>query len=186
MKMHGEKVEGINTEIIAIPRSGKGKDGKPIKDIIFKAGPILDFTEFEKICPEPKPPFKVLKGGHKEYNLKDATYLEAAKQFAERKTAWIILKSLQYTEWLEWETVDFGNHRTWPNYKKELKDAGFSTFEVDRITNGVFTANGLNELRVQEARDAFLHGPEETVEQPSGPSTEPDSGSSGTPANDGA
>lgn len=178
MKMHGEKVEGINLETIAIPRANG-------KDVILQAGPILDFDEFDKICPEPKPPFKVLKGGVKEFNLKDKTYLDSVKNYAEKKTAWIILKSLQYTSWLEWETVDFGNHRTWLNYKKELRDAGFSAFEVDKITNGVFTANGLNELRVQEARDAFLRGPEETVEPSSGQSTEPDSGSSGTPAKDG-
>jgi hypothetical protein len=167
MKLAGQKVEGPNVETIVIPRGGDKKD------IVFLARAIMDFDEFNKLCPEPQPPAKIVKGNRKEYNLKDPGYLKGMAAYGEKRIAWIIIQSLKATPDLVWETVDEGNHRTWSNYQKELKDAGFSHFETQRIINGVFAANCLNEARVEEARNAFLLGQEEPASDTNGPSTEP-------------
>lgn len=179
MKMHGELVEGPNVEVIVIPRGGKKKD------IVFKAQAVMDLEDFNKLCPPPSPPAKVGKNGKKEYNVKDPGYLKSMQGWAEKQTAWIVIQSLKATEGLTWDTVDESNHRTWMNYQTELKSAGFNHFETQRIINGVFAANCLNEARVEEARNAFLLGQEEPASDTSGPSTEQDSTSSGKSASDG-
>jgi hypothetical protein len=167
MKLQGQKVEGPNVEIIVIPRGGDKKD------IVLMARAVMDMDEFNQLCPAPSPPAKVTKGGKKEYNVKDPGFIKALEAHVEKQTAWMVIQSLKATEGLVWETVEESNHRTWMNYKTELKAAGFNHFETQRIINGVFAANSLNEARVNEAREAFLHGQEEAASESSGPSTEP-------------
>jgi hypothetical protein len=55
MKINGEEIKGPNTELIVIPRS----NGNPI---VFKAQAILDFDDFDKLCPRPKPPQTIKRG----------------------------------------------------------------------------------------------------------------------------
>lgn len=167
MKLNGKKVEGVNIEIIVIPRGGKDNE-----DIIFHATAVMDYEPFDKMCPAPKPPSKVLKGGGREYLLDDPTYKDAIKIYHERRTAWMILQSLKATPNLEWETVEDGNHRTWTNWEKELKDAGFNSVEIQRIMVGVMNANCLNEARISEARENFLRGRQAEESESSGQSTE--------------
>lgn len=169
MKIKGVKVEGVNVEIIAIPRGGD----KP--DIVFHAAAILDYEPFNKLCPEPKPPVKMVKGGGKEYNLEDVSYKDALKIHSEKRIAWMVIQSLKATPDLEWETVKEGEHRTWTNYEKELKDSGFSAIEIQRIVVGVMSANCLNEARIDEARENFLRGRQVPQDDTSGQSTEPPS-----------
>ena len=68
----------------------------------------------------------------------------------------MILKSLEATEGLEWETVKMDDPETWLNYEKELKDSGLSPIEVGRIVGICMSANGLDERKMEAARDAFL------------------------------
>jgi hypothetical protein len=152
MKLHGQKIDGPNVEIIVLPR---GND-KP--DIIFRAQAILDSKEFDKLCPVPEPPGRIMKGGKKELNFNDSAYQAEMRRYADKRVAWMVLESLKATEGLEWETVTLNDHTTWLKYEDELKAAGFSYIEVQRIQNGVFTANCLNEAKVEEARQNFLHG----------------------------
>lgn len=167
MKLNGQKVEGVNVEIIVIPRGGD------TPDIVFQATAILDYEPFIKLCPEPKPPTKIVKGGGKEYNLDDAAYKEALRLHSEKRMAWMVIQSLKATPNLEWETVKEGEHRTWTNYEKELKDSGFSQIEIQRILVGVMSANCLNETRIEEARENFLRGRQVPQSDTSGQSTEP-------------
>ena len=163
MKIHGKKIEGVNVEIIPIPR--------PDGDIIFKAEGVKDFTAFEKMCPEPMPPMKIVKGGRKEYNLEDPAYKAQVQIHSEKKIAWMVLESLKATDGLEWETVNLGDHHTWTEWSKELRDSGLSVIEVQRIQTGVFTANCLNEAKLEEARKNFLQG-QEANEKSTGQNTE--------------
>lgn len=166
MKLNGKKVQGSNIELIVIPRGGEEED------VVLQATAVLDYKPFEAMCPEPKPPAKILKGGAKEYDLEAPAYKEAVKVYHERRTAWMILQSLKATPGLEWETVDPANYRTWTNYEQELKDSGFSHVEVQRIVVGVLNANCLNEARIEEARANFLRGRTAPSESSSGPSTD--------------
>jgi hypothetical protein len=148
MKINGRKISEPNKEYIAIPR-GNGED------IVFIAQAIIDGSEFEKLCPVPKPPLRKI-NGEDIPNLKDDNYLKKIDKYAKQRLAWMILTSLASTEGLEWEQVDLGDHSTWHLYEKELRDSGFSTTEIQRIINGVLNVNCLNEEKVEEARARFL------------------------------
>lgn len=174
MKLQGHTFDKPNTEICAIPR-GNGPD------IVFIAEAIIDNSDFENLCPPPKPPLLHKPGGVKETNFKDPTYLQAVVQQSELRHAWWVITSLKATPGLEWETVDFGNPKTWLNYKTELRAAKFSEIEIQRIEAAVYNANCLNEGRIQEARENFLRGQAEEKEQSSGPLIEPNSIQSGEP-----
>jgi hypothetical protein len=67
------------------------------------------------------------------------------------------LRSLEPSN-IEWETVDIDDPGTWLNWDVELKAAGISDVEGQRIINLVMAANSLDEKKVEEARQAFLLG----------------------------
>ncbi len=154
MKINGKKVSGANECIIVIPR-GSGED------IILKARAVLDMDAFEKICPPPEPPVKMIPGGKKVANPRSKGYLKAVEAHSEKRLTYIILMSLQATEGLEWETVDLDDHSTWGNFRKELQDSGFSSVEVNRIIGECVTVNALNDDKIEEARERFLLGAQE-------------------------
>lgn len=148
MKIKGQKIEGANEEIIVIPR---GEDS-----IILKARAILDFKEFETLCPEPEMAQKTMISGRKVDNPNDKSYKDAVEDHNKQYMAYMVIKSLEATVDLEWETVDLQNPDTWQNYEQELRDSGFTEIELGRIVTGVFTANSLNEAKIAEAKERFL------------------------------
>ena len=148
MRLKGKKIEGPNREIIAIPRG----DGD---DIVFIAQAVLEMEPFEKMCPPPIPPIRKIKGKNIP-NLKDKNYEIALDTYATKRMAWMVLTSLEATPELEWETVDVSDSSTWMNFRDELKDAGFSDIEVNRVVAGVVSVNALSEAKIEAARDRFL------------------------------
>ena len=148
MRLKGKKIEGPNREIIAIPRG----DGD---DIVFIAQAVLEMEPFEKMCPPPIPPIRKIKGKNIP-NLKDKNYEIALDTYATKRMAWMVLTSLEATPELEWETVDVSDSSTWMNFRDELKDAGFSDIEVNRVVAGVVSVNALSEAKIGAARDRFL------------------------------
>lgn len=151
MKIKGKKIEGPNIETIVIPR---GND--PENYLVFKAQAVLDFSEFDALCPRPEPPIKLLKGGKRAIDKEAPTYQTAINLWGMRRFAWTVIKSLEATEDLEWETVDFGNPDSWANYEQELHDAGFTIAEMNLLLDGVMTANSMNSEKLDQAREAFL------------------------------
>lgn len=148
MKIQGKKIEGHNIEICPIPR--------PDGDIIFRCQAVINMDDFEKICPLPVAPFKVLKGGKRAEDLENPRYKAQIIEYNKKRTAYMIIKSLEATEGLEWETVDLSDSSTWDNYKKEFEESGFSEIEVMRIINAVMSANCLNETVIEEAKQRFF------------------------------
>ena len=148
MKIKGKKILGANREIIAIPRG----DGE---DIVFIAEAVLDQKVFDKLCPVPKPRLKKIDGVDVP-DFDDKNYNKNIMKYSEKKTAWLILTSLKATPELEWEQVNFNDPSTWALFRQELNDSGFSDLEVNRIINGALTAQGLNEAKIEAARDRFL------------------------------
>ncbi len=149
MKLHGEKVSKPNVEICIIPR-GEGED------IIFKCGAVLDMDDFDRLCPTPKVPLKIVKGGKKVEDPDSQSYKTLLQEYNSSRINYMILKSLEATESLEWETVKIGDPSTWKDYEKELKESGFSNIEILRIINAVMSANCLNEDKIEKARLDFL------------------------------
>ena len=157
MKIHGQKIQGPNIEIIAFPRPNT-------KDIIFKAQAVTNYDDFEKLCPRPTPPTKVYPGKKPIEDVADPQYNEELNDYGQKRTNYMILKSLSVTDGLEWETVDWSDPESWGNYKQELQDSGFSDIEMVRLINGVMAANGLDDDKIEQARERFLAESREKVE----------------------
>lgn len=150
MKFQGKKIDGPKPEFIVIPR------GENIEDaVIFKAEAVLDYAEFNQLCPEPKPPTIMYRDGRKVLDTNDPKFKQSIDRHAERRMAWMVLKSLRNTPDLEWETVDYNNPETWMNYRKELEET-FTQYECTLIIGGVMSANSMNEERMKQARETFL------------------------------
>jgi len=165
MKLNGKTLDAPNDVIIPIPRDSG--------DIILKASPVLNDDEFLKMCPEPLPMEKLLKGGMRELMTDDPEYLKKRVEWAELRTAWISIQSLMATDGLEWEVVKLGDPTTWSSWRDELKSGGITDFEMGRIVNGIFTANGFNQEKIDEAMANFLAGRDKEPESESSLNTEP-------------
>jgi len=176
MKFHGQEVKGPNIETIVIPRH--------YGDIVFEARAVLSYKPFEELCPRPVPPYITRPGKKPEADPSDKFFLADVGIWGEKKFAWLILNGLAQTPGLTWDTVDLNKHETWLNYKDELATDGFTEAEVGRLIQGVMAANGLDESKVEEARNRFLASQAEkqskllslTTEQTSTPSGEPANG----------
>lgn len=154
MKIAGKELgSGPNVEYVVIPRS----DG----DIPFTCSAVLDFEEFDKVCPAPEPPMVVRPGGLQTPDMEDADYTKAVQEHGKKRMSWMIVKSLSATEGLEWETVNMQNPDTWENYEKELQSAGFAFMEVIHIRNACLQVNMFDETKMIEARKRFLAGRQE-------------------------
>ena len=154
MKYKGKEVKGKNQEIIPIVR--------PDGNIIFIAGAVKNWLEFEALVPEPKAPKRTKPGGIVVEDTQNGNYLKAVSDYGDTRTDYLVLKSLQDTVDLEWETVDMQKPSTWANWKKELRDSDFTEIEIGRITMGVMKANSLDEKMIDEARTSFLAGRQES------------------------
>lgn len=149
MKMHGKKLSTMNNQVVIFPR----EDG----DIVFKAAPVLDFTNFDKLYPEPKPGM-ILKRGETVAtpNFEDSKYKEALVKRNKAYTMYMILQSLSVTEGLEWETVKMDDPTTWENMDKELEESGLTNVERGQIMQAVMRANSLDMSYIDEARKRFF------------------------------
>lgn len=147
MKLKGRAISGPNYAILVIPR--------PDGDLVFKAQAIRDLTDFEKLCPDPKAPMKMVPGGRKIPDLQDADYLNEINTKAKKQSAYTVLESLKPSE-IEWDTVDIQNPDTWLNWEEDLKNAGLNYVEIQRIMYLVLEANSLDEDKLEEARARFV------------------------------
>lgn len=150
MKIGGREIKGPNRVTLVLPREAQD-------DIVIIAQAVQDMDKFERICPEPTPPARLMASGATEYNLQDAGYKAQMAEYGLKKMAFIVLHSLIPSE-IEWEKVDLDNPATWLNYHAELREAGFSSVEVNRIGNAVMQANALDEDKLEAARQVFLRG----------------------------
>jgi len=171
MKIGGRVVSGVNEEILVLPRGDS--------PLVIRARAVLDLDEFDKICPEPKPPGKLTKDGWIP-QVDDVNYKQTMAQQTEKRIAYLVIRSLEPSD-IEWETVKLDDPRTWLNYTKDFKNAGLSTVEINRIVQCVMAANSLDENKLEEARKVFLLGQRPVPAQFSGQTTEPQSITSGEP-----
>lgn len=148
MRIGGTKLTEPNIEILVLPR---GYD-----KIVFKAKAVLNMDEFEKYCPPPPLSFKVMRGGKKVEDIDNPTYKKKLLEHNKKRIGYMIIKSLEATEQLEWETISVTDPDTWGNYDQELRSSGFSDMEIMRIIQTVMRANCLDEERLEEARNSFL------------------------------
>jgi hypothetical protein len=150
MKIKGRKLDKPQVEVCVIPRH----DG----DIVFKAQPVVDFTDFVALCPMPQAPVILKRGGTESRDVEDKDYKAALDKWAEQRTDWMIIKSLQATEELEWETVNVSDPSTWSNFRLEFEKSGLTGIEVNAVISIVIDACGLNQKKIEEATKRFLAG----------------------------
>jgi len=150
MKIKGKVIEQPSEEVIVFPR----KSG----NIVFKAKPVSNYKDFEKICPAPKPEQIMKPGGEISQDIESPKYKKAIDEWAERKVHWMILKSISATEGLEWDTVDMSKPETYENYIAELEGSGITAMEVSKLFQIVQIACGLNQDKIDEATKSFLAG----------------------------
>lgn len=154
MKIQGVAVE-VKNEVVVIPLGGR--------DCVFEAKPILDYEAFYVRFPRPEPPLMKKPGGGPDKVLEtDPKYVEALNEWAELKTSWMVIKSLEATEGLAWDTVDHDKSETWGNYVKDLETSGFSEYAIALIIGIVMIACGLNQSKIDEATKSFLAARDET------------------------
>lgn len=147
MKIKG-MTPGKCVEVVPIIR------GDNVMNIVVE--PVSDWTPFETSFPKPEPTrFRVEPGGIKKPDPEDKEYAELCTLRLEYKWYWMILKSLEKTEDLVWDTVDITDPQTWKNVDKELVDAGLTIGEIAELVDAVTHVNGLNDDRIREARENF-------------------------------
>jgi hypothetical protein len=160
-----------NIEVLILPRGDQ--------NLIFRARGLQDMEEFTKLCPEPTPPGKLTKDGW-QVNHEDKNYLSIMGEWSKRKLAYMVIKSLEPSE-IEWDTVDLGNPGTWQSWESDLKKAGVTQIECNRVVTLVLEANCLDESKLEKARKVFQLGQRMENAVISGLSTEPATTQSGEP-----
>jgi hypothetical protein len=170
MKIGGVEIKGPAEEVLVLPRL----EGE---NIVIRARAVLDMDEFEAQQPAPAPPGIRTKDGWKQ-NPEDKTYKQQMDQHGEARFAYMVLKSLEPSE-IEWEQVDIDDPSTWLKWQDELKGAGISSTEINRIIVCVMQANALDEAKLKEAREVFLRGPVQELSESYGHAIELESTLSG-------
>jgi len=158
MKIHGKPLAGPNHEIVVLPRPPIIEEENEVpNDIIFECAAVIDFDEFDKLCPLPSPP-KTLKRGETVpvSNIQDPSYLKKIEEYTLLQTDYLFVKSINATPGLSWEKVDLKNPQTWKNWRSELKDSGLTISEITKVQQAVLDANGMDDSKIEEARNRFL------------------------------
>jgi len=148
MKYRGKRIEGRNVVTMVIPR--------PDGNIAFIFEAVESFDRFDELCKPPEPPEVVRPGNIRTRNIKDPKYLKRLTDYAEKRSHYMVLKSLEATKDLEWETVDIEKPETFTNWTKELMDCGFTDIEVTLLVKASARANCLDQDMLDDARSTFL------------------------------
>lgn len=175
MKFKGQKALGPKPEYIVIPR---GDD-----NIVFIAKPILDYSGFEAICPRPVPPGILFPDGRKGQDLESPEFRAKLQEYIALRTDWYIINALRETPDMEWESVDYSSPDSWKNWRTELTEF-LTEREVNSLLDGIATANGLNQEKIEAAKERFLVGMANQHNESSSPITDEKTTPSGEPAND--
>lgn len=174
MKVGGVEVTKCE-EVLVLPRlTGQ--------DLVFKAQAVQSMEYFDNVCPKPKPSMRLVKGGVKEEHITNE-FVEQLENWSRLRYAYICIKSLEPSD-IEWDTVDQSKPSTWTGWMQELRDAGLSDTEINRVQALVLDANSLNESKLKAARESFLRGQGANTAESSGPRITPENSQSGNPAND--
>lgn len=152
MKLQGKSISPLKPVIIPIVRNSDD----PADNLYFSASVVIDYADFEKLAPAPKPPQIIRPGGARSVNVEDPTYKKNIHEWNMLRTHWMILKSLAATPGLEWNKVKLDDPATWHLYEEEMREDGMSDSEIGRVINGILEANGLDDAKVDAARKAFL------------------------------
>ena len=138
-----------------IPRKVVVERGE--EKFVFTCQAVLNYDEFDKLVPVPKPQtFRKPGGVATTESPNDPAFVKRLEEYAMKKTNYLVLKSLEATDGLEWESVNMVDPTTWDNYKDELNNAGFTDGEIGFIINQVANVHTVDEARMKEAIERFI------------------------------
>lgn len=139
MKLSGIKVEAKYIKEVKFYRDET--------EYVFKLEAVGDYRDFEKDHPQPEPPVKTT--SKTTYRDKeDPDFVETQKEWEGWRVGWMVINTIKE---VEWDTVT-GDPSTFENWMDDLKAAGFSIFEVQRLQTEILIVNGLMEpQRIEEA-----------------------------------
>ena len=150
MKINGKDIPKQGIETIVFPR--------PDGNLVFRAKPIADYEDFDKLCPLPVAPEMVKPGNIRVRDVEHPEYKKAMSLWADKKSNWMLIQSLAATEGLTWDTINLSDSDTWQNFAKELETSGLSRLEVSKLFDIVIVACGLTQDKIDEATKRFLAG----------------------------
>lgn len=146
MKIKGIEFRPKSVKPVPIPREGG--------DIVFMMQPVYD--NYEDVYPEIQAPVITRPGQDPFVDFNDETYLKKLRKRVECRVWWTLMKSLEATEGLEWETVDPKVPETFANIEKELREALLTAGEIDYLVRTALEFQKIDEAAVKEAYDRFL------------------------------
>lgn len=172
MKFHGQPLTTSSEVIVPILRS----DG----NLYFIVRAVEDPDEFNKLMLPKNAPTEQLPGQDPKPMVTDA-YKNLINNSYSFYTSFYVVRSLaqigkvqdiedpetkekkqvKVYEDVVWETVDFTDIQTYPNWEKELINSGLTSGECRRLHNAAMEANSLTDAGVEKAREDFLALPEE-------------------------
>jgi len=153
-------------------------------ELVITARAVLSMEDFDRYCPVPVAHMAFVAGKGNIRMTEDPRFKADMETYGEKRFAFMAIKSLEPSD-IEWARVKLDEPNTWVEWTEELKDAGLSETEIQRIIVCVMQANSLDENKLKEAKAAFLQAREQELEKLSTPSTEPSNTASGLAANDG-
>ena len=148
MKIGGRTLTKPSIVSVVIPREGE-------EPIVFKCQAVIDYSDFDALCPMPKPPVISEPGKEPRMDVEDLDFKAKVLKYFQLKTHWLFITSLRATPDLEWETVKYSEPDSWLGAEAELRK-NFVEAEVDLILDGVKSANALDDAKLKAARDSFL------------------------------
>lgn len=148
IKLKGQPLKLPVPEVVVLPR---GND-----KIVFTLGPVLDYTDFDKLMPRPQPKVRMHAGGRTEMITDSDEFRKEWSDYSEKRMAYMAVVSLSATPDLTWERVNILNPETWAEWRTELAESGLTEGEINYIQIKIFEANSLTETRLDEARKNFL------------------------------
>jgi len=150
----------IKGKLIGAPKPRPCVIERENEQFVFTISAVLDYKEFDELCPTPKPPKALKPGGKVTVNTDSPRYLEALTKYSEKKTSWLLIQAISDTDGLEWERVDLQDPETWSLYMEELKGSGLTEGEIAYLINQVYEVNSLDESKMTEARERFISSQE--------------------------
>lgn len=148
MKINGLVFDGPKPVTCVIPVGEQ--------QMVFTLKPVLDFEEFDKLCPRPEPGERIDNKGIKSKDYNHPKYLENLEKYSHQRMDWMYLKSIEDSEGLEWEQVKMEDPETWHLFHDELKAAGVPDAYIDHFKVRIIQVCGLDPERIDEATQRFL------------------------------
>ena len=147
MKIDGMEVEGLNEDVLVLPRS--------TGNLVFKGRAVESFDAFESECPVPLPPVLLTRKGKKD-DTDDAGYKQMLVNHQVKRMAWLAIMTLAPSN-IEWDTVKIEESKTWANWVDDMAKI-LSPGEQRRLLDFILEVNCLDERKVAAARADFLVG----------------------------